>query len=319
MLVHFVWWGEFNQGACESVARYSAALPHDGNHELLFWCAPASKAQFKAQLPARTSVIALDVRKFAAGVESIETHFDWMQELMTELDAFRAYSGLKDLAVLAILWRLGGLYLDTTCQLLEPEQFRRALDGFEHDERFCVPKLNDEATWTHQPGLITFHSAAFGIDRSEPSPDGRPHGSIWITPIDVWAMRGFQFDPDIARMIDSYLQRAKTIALAHRAKAPRTSQQHDLHRVLANATNSRASERDQKQGKGLRRELVGTLIVRSVYDGVSVDKTEEEVRQASEAWWKTVPNPESTNVDRTQLLVPALGVLKTYRNSHHVL
>jgi len=67
----------------------------------------------------------------------------------------------------------------------------------------------------------------------------------------------------------------------------------------------------------LRNLLIGNLIIRSVYDGLLVRCCDFDGDQIPNHAWETHPLNEEDrqNANETSLIVPELGIVKTYRNT----
>jgi len=323
MHVHFIWWGPFNQDACESIETFTRFRL---KHTFRLFCKESEVNSFKNELPKRVSVIGVDAKLRLSGMGT-----DWKKldaariaNVLNTLDGFRTFAAAKDLLSLMILYRFGGLYLDTSCRLLSSfeqgwyhtETFDEAMLAIEKAGVFRVPVLHDQASWNHQPHVFTHTAITMGQDYMGNSPmDGPPPNALSVRPIDVWAMFGLQGDPMIASMIESYTFRAYKIGLA--SDSISTSDTRDVRDAFTNAiSTSPVDERGKKRrhdDRTFRNSVAGGLIVRSVYDGLFDGKALTTLAQSP---WITAPH---TTADREPTakyyVLPSVSILKTYGNS----
>jgi len=322
--VHFIWWGPFNEEACERIQTLSHLRL---KHSFRLWCRSAEHDAFRAALPLRIAVVGVDPQLRLNGLptEWKELTVSDITGVLQTLDGFRTFAAAKDLLSLLALYRFGGLYLDTSCRLLsgfergwyQAPTFDDAMTGVEDSDVFRVPLLHDQAAWQHQIGVVTHNAVISGTDYFGQSPlDGPPPGAVAVPAIDVWAMFASKGEPILATIIKSYVGRAAKVGLAQDfiANGDTASVRAAFANAIATTAVDERGARARKEDRTFRNAVLGNLIVRAVYDGLALH---DAVGQLSSApAWRTVKHTTAEAEPTAKYYVlPAVSVLKTYGNS----
>jgi len=322
--VHFIWWGPFNDDACERVLELSKLRLQ---HSFRLWCRSAEHDAFRAALPGRITVVGVDPWLRLNGLPTEWKPLDVaaIAGVLQALDGFRTFAAAKDLLSLLVLYRFGGLYLDTSCRLLsgfeqgwyKAPQFDDAMKAVEDSDVFRVPLLHDQQAWRHQPGVISHNSVISGVDYMDKSPldNDLPH-AVAVPAIDVWAMYATKGDRMLATMIDSYFRRAAKVGLA--AEYAPTADAKSVRDAFANAIATTPVDdkgaRARTTDRTFRNVVLGNLIVRAVYDGLTQHDALDALAR-SPAWTTTRHTTAQAEPTAKYYVLPAVSVLKTYGNS----
>jgi len=144
-------------------------------HTLRFWCRAQDPAAFKSKLDLRIKLVG--VRSFlqlALSRSEVleEAYFKQAIGVIQRLDRHKAYSAVKDLMSLLILYLHGGLYLDTTTRL--SPQAERIRYGGQRDLGAATALLGGalrvvllDGLQRHAPLLQTAQAILFGNDDDE--------------------------------------------------------------------------------------------------------------------------------------------------------
>jgi hypothetical protein len=299
--VHFIWWGP-SRGDDSNKTPSDVALAFRGTqHSVKFWCKAENREEFATQLVGST--LPLTVESCSSVPEIVgealyatnRQLFDQAQLVLTSLDAAKAFSAIKDLISLVILYRHGGYYLDTTT-FPDLEAHTRLADAVGHPpDSPRMVQLSDGPATRHVPGLQTGRSIVSGKD---------PRAMVdefFVPLVDVWAMYSPPQDPTILLAIQSYVSRANRVGLYPGGEP-------------FNFGKTMASDVLKNEDSG-REELIGNLVIRAVYDGFLMVSCKGDPNKLSEFCWPTRKLEDAVENPQQVRILPALGMRKIYKNS----
>ncbi|EPX61979.1 hypothetical protein D187_009882 [Cystobacter fuscus DSM 2262] len=313
--IHFIWWGPVRGPECyatpNAIARYSGLF-----HKLKFWCRAEDRQAFRQVLDTRIEIIGINKSflQLAQNQRGLLAQKDFQDAtwVLHELNRHKAFSAVKDLLSLLVLYTQGGIYLDTTTRLsamaermkyMGQQNLNKGIEQLGGEPRVVL--LED--TIPHAPLLQTTQAILFGEDDSG---KGSPK-PIDVPLIDVWALYSPPGHAAFKTMLLSYVSRANRMGL-------------NQTRTPANVFSKIGDEEvhgvdllQDREGRELRNKLIGNLIIRSVYDGLLVNCSNLDGEQLANYAWPTLPLAQSDkqNPDEHSLFVPSLGIVKTYRNT----
>ncbi|WP_338865844.1 hypothetical protein [Myxococcus stipitatus] len=348
-LVHYIYVGT-EVPEQSNARRFAWSTPRhrvpDGVRTIL-WCNKALYEPFKALK--RQSPWGSPIQE----IQLIETLIDaFPGESSTALKAaaellFRckSFAALKDMMSLAIVWALGGYFLDASTYLVG---FEPSLTDKDTQLRTFVSQFRSSNAITAQTTNEAFRPYALGprfpalraVNSSDPGQQlgqevhvmglnsSRP-GLKLITPwIEYWAFYGNKGDRILLKMLELYLKNM-LVKMALPAKYNGWS----LEDALA---NGEAKGLSAEEAKGLRNHLLGQLICSAVKDGLlecwpglATATESEDVRGSAfgavtwDAFMYRRHPTEYTKKNQTKLphsrwlraYVPELGLMKRYEGS----
>ena len=113
MKIHFVWLGK-NQGA-HCTASPMAVAQQCPKDEVWLWVLKAHFFDFRdAILGSSVQLMLIDSGEGPLGAQ------DWVKDAFSVINTlihYNAWAAAKEVAVLLIMYKYGGLYMDTTCLL----------------------------------------------------------------------------------------------------------------------------------------------------------------------------------------------------------
>jgi hypothetical protein len=196
---------------------------------------------------------------------------------------------------------------------------RSRIDTFKNmfSRRVTRPVIDTKGTyleiWKHQKDVYTSDAIVLGIDQI-----GAIHRGIDITDesqynqwqvmkvpaIDVWAMFAPQKSPCMMKMVKSYVTRATIAGISKTGLSTA-----DAPKTFKEAGNLRWGDyiMNNEDRKTFRNTLIGSLIARSVYDGLC-----EFYPGDFDSGWVAID--QTKDMDKF-FHVPELGIIKFYANS----
>jgi hypothetical protein len=311
MKIHFVWLGK-NQGP-HCTATPLAVKKECPNDEVWLWVLKGNAKEFTGPLAGTTvRIMLLDSPEGPLGAD------DWVADSLNVIKTlihYKAWAAAKDIAVLLIMFKYGGLYFDTTCILATPAECREfalaagvkvqartfsdAVWALANAGDKAVPALplvaKDEVDY--QPGVLTAKSITIGYDSKEE----KQHPIFKMPHIDVWGYFSPAQHAIFFGAIKSYIQRAKALGLDDK-----------------DSPNTRG--KDELAGDH-RDEVIGILITHSIFDGLTgalgVDpKAIEKVCWRAARFTKTPTNLPPGGDDKVNAdILPEMGLIKQYKGS----
>lgn len=301
--VHLIWWGKFRDyETCLQTANDVVLTCLQ--HKVELWVRREEVAKFKRHAQPRLKINGiLSFREIAQTRTDVLTQKFFTETIgvLQRLDRHNAYAAVKDLMSMLIIYLHGGLCMDTTAKVLTTRELVRcrglrmkhALSDL--GNQVLIPKISDD-TWQHQPFLQTAQAILFGRDREF---SGHERTFVDVPAIDVWALYGPVGHPIFETMIDSYVSRANRVGLN------RSGQGESLGKVGEfDGKDLGVMLMHDPSFRGTRNDLIGNLVVRSVFDGIC--------SAPADSWglWDTVAIEPNKHY-----LVPQLGIGKVYKNS----
>jgi hypothetical protein len=300
--VHFIWWGPNRNDDVATATPIQVKQQLGSAVDVKLWCYDTALADDAGLRAAGVEIRTVRQSTFGLGQRQQMT-----QAVMRAMHNFRAYVAVKDLMSLLILEAEGGVCLDTTTAPLPTiANLRNFLALPSTDPK--VPILYAEGN-THQPLLMTESAILFGRD------DNAEGEEIWgdmklpVPGIDVWAMYSPAKHRFVQAAIDSYTARASRLGLVD----PRPGRPLTLPTVsggLAQQARYWVENYDP-----MRNEIIGQLMVRSVYDGLFAAMQPNEVPRAGETIVRRFGWPASRDSGSPAWILDALGIRKINRNT----
>jgi len=248
-LIHYIWWG--NPRTVEH-QRSASSTPNavmrlvQGTHTVKYW---RQQCRFGAMLS-----LNIQQEEIVSAANILANTPMWagrgimIDGIVETLARYTAYSAVKDIISLLVLYSQGGYYFDTTTLLRAANHlpFRRAIVN--HNE----PQIALSAVG----GNYAFHRD----DRSGDSTllaqvVGAGAGIVNPRGVDVWAMYSPVQHESLATMIDSYLDRCMSLGL-NRYPSNKNVLGIPVHRIMT------------QEDKTMRNDLIGKLIICSVQEGL---------------------------------------------------
>ncbi len=307
MKIHFVWLGH-NRGAhCTATPlAVAAACPKD---DVWLWILKEYASDFVE--PTRGSAVRLMLLDSVEGPLGAQ---DWVADayqVIGTLMAYQARAAAKDLAVLLILHKYGGLYLDTTCLLATDAEGKRYESKRLHGVKAsslpkavkALPKSGPMLPLVHddlidyQPGAYSVKAVTVGYDDSLVD----QHPIVKMPHIDVWSYfspAGHGMFLEAAR---SYIKRAKVLGLDNVNSA--------------NTTGKKELEGDYRDA------VIGALISHSVYDGMTIGLGlgPEGIGKVCWRGSRFKEHPTHLPVVRDEIvnadILPQIGIIKQYKGT----
>ncbi len=306
--IHTTWMGRMPEpgemrenvlgGITSLVTRRQEAIQADAgldNSTIIMWCQPGTVADLSAALSAR-----LDERGITPSdhfqVKSIDSLYSLrgqrhigslrtpkkLQKSITTLGNFRAYAAQKDLVSLAVLLEYGGIHLDTTTQISD---FRVLVDTMRGTEPEAIKVVGFENS---SGAVVLQHPRTLEIAEF----------------IDVWMMFAKEpGNPHIKTMMKAYLDRVERwlppdtdcfSALSRRLFSRQPSLM-ERTRLLADTSDEcRQILNAERPG---RDNLLGNLIILSVYDGLRSKFGSIEEGNLDSGLWKATPIANGYRID----------------------
>jgi hypothetical protein len=316
MKIHFVWFGK-NQGP-HCTATPVAVDKQCPNDEIWLWIlkdnlydfAPSAKPDTGAPLKdSKVQIMLLDSSQGPLGADN------WVPDALNVIKTlihYKAWAAAKDLAVLLIMYKHGGLYFDTTCMLAtdtECQKFAakagakarslsdavKALTKAGTNAVPALPLVKDDQV-DYQPGAYIVKSVTVGYDTSL-----KTNPIVKMPHIDVWAYFSPAGHNIFLGAVQSYIKRAKILGLDNK-DSPNTAGKTEL-------------EGD------FRNDVIGMLVTHAMYDGLSgaLGPNPDAIKKIC---WRAAGFPDkptnlpsggddTVNAD----IVPELGIIKQYKGS----
>jgi hypothetical protein len=308
MKIHFVWLGK-NQGAHCTATALAAEKACPG-HEIWLWVLKENAGEFTTPLKGtKVQILLLDSSQGPLGGA------DWVKDgfkVISTLREHKAWAAAKDLAVLMILHKYGGLYMDTSCMLATDVELKKyasstggksktiteAVKSLEKSSDVALPLVetgsNDKVAY--QPGCFTNKAISIGYDSTD-----KKNKTYDMPHVDVWAYYSPAGHKIFLGAIESYIKRAQTIGL--------------------DSKDSKITfGRDELKGD-FRDGLIGQLISQSIMDGLA-GKLGVKPDAIRKLCWKATGFKDKptnlfpgTNMPINADIVPELGIIKQYRGS----
>ncbi len=308
MKIHFIWLGS-NQGA-HCTATPVAVAQQCPNDEVWLWVFKANARDFEAAIKnSGVKIMALDSVTGPLGAQ------DWVNDafsVISTLVHYQAWVAAKDLAVVLILYKHGGLYLDTTCVLATNDEGRR----YESKRLFggvkarslpdavralarsgpALPLVKDDLI-DYQPGAYTVKAVTVGYD----SGLEKTNPIIMMPHIDVWSYFSPAGHKIFLGAAESYVRRAKVLG-------------------LDDANSSNHTGKNELAGD-FRDNVIGNLVTHSIYDGLSgalggdPDAITKICWRAFAFTGRPANLPEGDDGAAGRDILPELGIIKQYKNS----
>ncbi|WP_375769973.1 hypothetical protein NR798_03525 [Archangium gephyra] len=310
--VHFIWWGPFNEEKCIAHPNAIADELNGTPHQLYYWCRIEDEPQFKRALRPRIKVVGIRMfQQLALSRTGIwnEPYCKGALDVLKRLDRHKAFSAVKDLMSLLILYLHGGLYLDTTVRLSPaPERMGKPNQQSLRDGLRALgdtPKLPVfGGEQPHQPLLYTPLAVSTGARDYDLGEDT----VLQVPVLDVWALYSPAAHPVFETMVNGYVARAERVGVT---RSGFTTNLQNFPEGVAPATFGVDLLKDV-YGRDGRNELIGNLVIRSVLDGLLSGCPDETDQLAHRFGWPAVELP---NMEKRSVLVPTLGITKEYHNS----
>jgi Glycosyltransferase sugar-binding region containing DXD motif len=307
MKIHFVWLGK-NQGAhCTATAMAVAQLcPKD---EVWLWVLKAHANDFRVTI--QGSGVQIQLIDSVTGPLGAQYWVKDAFSVITTLVHYNAWAAAKDLAVLLIMYKYGGLYMDTTCLLATDAEGKRYESNRLHGVKArslpkaakalaksgpALPLVKDD-TIDYQPGAYSPRAITIGYDftlENQYPILNMPHIDVWsyFSPVEHLVFLG---------AAQSYVNRAKILGL--------------------NDPNSPITIGKKELEGDHRDELIGKLIIHSVYDGLDALGRPQPEAILKICWQAfrfkerptNLPNADDDQVNAD--IVPELGIIKQYKNT----
>jgi hypothetical protein len=307
MKIHFVWLGK-NQGA-HCTATPMAVAQQCPKDEVWLWVQKDHSNDF--QVTIRGSGVKLMIIDSITGPLGAQ---DWVKDAFSVINTlihYNAWAAAKDIAVLLIMYKYGGLYLDTTCLLATDAEGKRYESKRLHGVKArslpkavkalanlgpALPLVKDD-TIDYQRGAYSVRAITLGYD--ENLEDQCP--TVKMPHIDVWSYFSPVGHQVFLGAAESYVKRAKILGLDD-----------------PNSTNTIG----KKELEGdFRDAVIGALITHSVYDGLT-DALGAQPEAILKICWRAfgfnerpanlpTGGDDQVNAD----IVPELGIIKQYKNT----
>lgn len=306
--IHFIWSGP-PKGEISYTTPNAITKACWESHNVHFWCQENYLHAFghvlDSKIVIRPCTLMNDI------VPGYLTHpnaksYAEAQGILSYLIASRAFAAAKDLLSLIILHTYGGYYFDTTTfiALGGPELLSLVPDP----DRPKVPQISKEAATPVQVLLQTAYSIFEGWDRSMGTgelSDDDDDDNVFIKRvplIDAWAMASPAGDKSFELMMMSYISRCNRMGL-NPSGFPL-----NLDRVSGTEIMLEPPNKD-------RNTLLGSLIIRSIYDGLIAIACGMNETRFPNFCWKTIERPAEYHETLGRFYVPALGINKRYSNT----
>ncbi|WP_282126780.1 glycosyltransferase [Marinifilum flexuosum] len=252
--VHFIWWGPCPSVDDKDALSRCIGMPIEvakacPSHKIIFWCQEAKAFAFNQAIEhvdpdAKISVNGIESIKVIVGDLGSKDENKWIDdacENLVTLHLLKAYSAIKDLLSLIILYKEGGFYMDTTMMIKNPAALNLALAS--PPSTFKIVQIGGQVS--HQVGIQTGVAIATGSD-------GRVEFMPRVELIDVWTIYSPIKDMSTELMFKSYVSRCNRMGLFPGGTTGNFDQ------IVG---------KDEMSGD-YRNDLIGNLIIRSVYDGL---------------------------------------------------
>lgn len=307
--IHFIWWGPCPGDSFEPkdqaqgyanlakvIATPVMVATTFTTHEVYFWCKADVSGAFTslfAKYGGGTIRVTPITNIRSTGVangdfKDAATWWDNCDENIVTLNACNAFSAIKDLLCLAILYAQGGIYLDTTTKINNTGKFSSVLGALPASPYVIgLPGEQD-----HQLLLQSGVAIIIGKD-----------GKSGVTPadvplIDVWCMNSPAKDAGILLMLLSYISRCNRMGLY----------------PAGTSGNFRGINGKDEMGDYMRENLIGNLVIRSVYDGLLGETCGGDPRLLASHTWPATEN-KVTDPTTGKYVVASLGICKFHAGS----
>ncbi len=272
--IHFIWWGNPQTDDQKSSATampnlMSSMIPAQGQHTVMYW---RQYGDFNGELNP-----AIELQEIRSSAEILLDTSMWygrgilIDSIVNSLTQYHAYSAVKDLLSLLVLYKHGGYYFDTTITVnplvRDAQILRNLLDYSEPRIVLNASRGNFTFAPDDRSGDATFSAQI--ISPTMP-------GVIQTPSVDVWAMYAPKENECVGIMIDAYLERAQNLGLN---KYPSSKRIHildqEVHEIMT------------RENKTMRNELIGKLIICSVQEGL-VKYTKRQGKPVEDYAWETI-------------------------------
>jgi hypothetical protein len=303
--IHFIWSGPPKGEISYETANVVAEIAR--SHTVYFWCQESYIEGFRAVLDRSITVRSCSLMNDIVPGYQAHANARWYTEaqgILQYLISAGAFAAAKDLLSLIILHTYGGYYFDTTTCIM-PDRGAAVLAALPNPDAPKVPRVPGETP--HQVGLQTAISILSGYDLEADEtadPDDAVRQFITRVPlIDVWAMASPPNDNSFELMMMSYVSRCNRFGLNLSGFPVR------LDRIRLSTIEIMASP------EAGRNDLLGSLIVRSVLDGLIAIACNMDATQISNFYWTTIAISPEERERLGTFYVPELGINKHYRNT----
>jgi hypothetical protein len=299
--IHFIWWGdptgqfteakvEYAQLATQTPNEMAEMLAENDRFEIIFWLQEAYAHRFDlaSSIRKEPSSQILEV----LGRSAIDFDENWrtsLQRVINSLYQHNAFSAIKDLMSLIILYAHGGYYFDTTVKV-DPDNQHIFLNGLhEYDSPRVVGRGKGRIHY-HQIGLMTANAILLGRDV-----DAEDIPILAVPAIDVWAMYSPKGHESVKLMLLSYVSRCIKMGLYSGGKPT------NFAGLDGNEIMLKGGAKDS-----IRNKLIGHLIIHSVHDGLLEVCCNGKPDAMNNYLWKT----EDTSRYGAKMSLNELGILK---------
>jgi hypothetical protein len=302
--IHFIWWGPNRGDDCtETPNDFARSFL---SHEIVYWCKAEHQKSFEQDLSRRIRTRACDsVRDILGEGPGEDPFLKDIDDILYGLVEAKAFSALKDILSLIILWKHGGYYFDTTTRVASSYVLHKyahdagveaatLMNALKEPPSAVRLALLDDGDTFHLPFLQTGRAIESGGD-PRPALDGSK-----VPLVDVWAMYAPAGDTTIRLALDSYISRCNRMGL-NRGGHPSNFDQLDGTQTM--------------QGP-YRDDLIGNLIIRAIYDALLTLCDGDGDRIASYCWPAVSLSETDQSIENgASKIVPSLGIAKRYTNS----
>lgn len=220
-----------------------------------------------------------------------------LDNIVATLAHYRAFSAVKDLVSLCVLYREGGYYFDTTTALLAaPASIPGRL--VPHDR----PRLARTKPAPGYKGYFYFFLHDRGIEATlaaQMVPEEVP-GVVKSVGYDVWAMYAPPRHPAVLQMLLSYIARCEHFGLY---EAPSTKRQFGGKTIHAYMTQDDKEERNR---------IIGNLIITSVQEGLVAYAQAHGLPLDAYGWTTTEPDAAAVAAHHVSAECADLGIGKRH-------
>lgn len=214
--IHFIWWGnpqsKYENQAFWGPNRIANHLYQDHLWQIKYWFDAAHEDYFENQLNPRILRQPIDDFDIPGKREGFRnrSHNSLRQsviETLRDLNSYKAYSAMKDLLELYILYFQGGFYFDTTTFVPDPSKFFQAL-ALETERTLPQFVLN-------APEVSYKYFKNIGSIEKYISIDGLPYPEDEkkkVVAVDYWAAAANKHDAFMQKASKRYVRRWKFIS-----------------------------------------------------------------------------------------------------------
>ena len=212
--IHFIWWGNpqdrYETHAFLGPNRIANHLYQDTLWQVKYWFDAAHEDYFDNQLDPRILRQPIDDFDIPGKREGIRNRsYNSLRqsviETLRDLNRYEAYSGMKDLLELYILYFQGGFYFDTTTFVPDPAEFFQALTAESNLPQFVLNKPDVGYKYFKKIGA----NEKFIDLPNPPFPKTKKNAVAWV---DFWAVAAGKHDSFMQKSAKRYVQRWKYIS-----------------------------------------------------------------------------------------------------------